>query len=429
MGMTLVEKIFARKLNREKVNAGECVMAGIDLNLGTEISAPLTIKVFKEIGAARVHDPEKIVFINDHFVPAKDIASANQAKIMREFAAEQDIEKYYEIGECGICHITLPQKGLVIPGDIIIGTDSHTVTYGALGAFATGVGSTDMACAWATGELWFKIPHTIKVTFTGTPAADISGKDIVLNLIHRLGVAGARYQVLELGGPGLTHLTMADRFTICNMTIECGAKGGIMAIDEISADYVKKRSGSSGVFLHADKDAQYIDEITIDLSKVGPLVAAPYDPANVFPAEQLADIAIDQIVIGSCTNGWIEDFRTAHDILKHKRVKKGVRLILIPGSPEVLKQMIEEEMVGDFIDAGAVIAPSTCGPCIGGHMGVLGDNETGLFTTNRNFVGRNGSPSSKVYLCSPRIAALSALTGTITSRLVWANMANTSKEV
>lgn len=415
MGMTLVEKIFAGKLGISKISAGQAVFAPLDLILGTDVTVPLSVKIFKEMGAERVFDESKIVFINDHFVPAKDIASANLAKAMKVFAREQNIKNYFEVGRSGICHITVPEKGLVVPGDIVIGADSHTCTYGALGAFATGIGSTDMAAAWAVGELWFKIPGTIKVILHGKPGKYVSGKDIILSVIGKLGPSGALYKVLEFCGTGLRHLSMADRFTICNMAIECGAKSGIMGAGRAATDYLEGRTTKKGIIFKADEDAGYVDVLELDISKIGPVVAAPYDPSNVFAVNQLEGIAIDQVVIGSCTNGRIEDFRIACGILKGKKAAGSTRLIVIPGSPGVLQQMHEENMIGTFIRAGAVIAPSTCGPCIGGHLGVLADNETGLFTTNRNFVGRNGPRSAKVYLCSPAVAAFSAIEGRIVS--------------
>jgi 3-isopropylmalate/(R)-2-methylmalate dehydratase large subunit len=415
MGMTLVEKIFARKLGVPAVSAGQAVFAPVDLILGTDVTVPLSAKIFKQMGAEKVFDESKIVFINDHFVPAKDIASANLAAAMRRFAGEQHIKNYFEVGRSGICHITVPEKGLVVPGDAAVGADSHTCTYGALGAFATGIGSTDMAAAWATGELWFKIPETIKILLKGKPGKYVSGKDIILFIIGKLGAAGALYKVLEFTGPALPHLSMADRFTMCNMAVECGAKSGIVEPDRVTGKYLEGRTNRQGVFLQADKDAVYSDVLEIHLPGLKPMAAAPYDPANVSEVQKLEGIHIHQVVIGSCTNGRIEDFRVACDILKGKRIDNKTRLILIPGSPGVLKQMHRENMIEVFIDAGAAIGPSTCGPCIGAHMGVLAEEEVGLYTTNRNFVGRNGARSAKVYLCSPAVAAFSAIEGKIVS--------------
>lgn len=415
MGMTLVEKIFAHKLGVSSVSAGQVVFAPVDLIVGTDVTVPLSVKIFKEMGAERVFDESKIVFINDHFVPAKDIASANLARSMRLFAGEQNIKNYFEVGRSGICHITVPEKGLVVPGDVAVGADSHTCTYGALGSFATGIGSTDMAAAWATGELWFKIPETIKIILKGKLNKYVSGKDIILYIIGKLGPAGALYKILEFTGPAVQELSMADRLTICNMAIECGAKSGIIEADQVTANYLQGRTTQKGVFLKADKDANYSDAMEIDLSGLKPMVAIPYDPANVSEVHQLEGLHIHQVLIGSCTNGRIEDFRVVRDILKGKRIDNKVRLIVIPGSPDVLKQMHRENIIEVLIDAGAAIGPSTCGPCIGAHMGVLAEEEVGLYTTNRNFVGRNGAKSAKVYLCSPAVAAFSALEGKIVS--------------
>lgn len=413
MSMTLAEKIFAHHLGRDSISAGETVFAPVDLVLGTDVTAALSIKIFQEIGATKVFDPAKLVFINDHFVPAKDIASANLAARMREFALEQGIKHYFEVGRSGICHITVPEQGLVSPGDIVIGADSHTCTYGALGAFATGIGSTDMAAAWATGTLWFRVPDTIRVILKGQLRPYVSGKDIILHVIGQLGPAGASYRALEFSGPGLAHLSMAHRFTICNMAVECGAKAGLMTADETVKNYLNHRTQRQGFFLSADENAQYCKTLVVDMAEIPPLLAAPYDPTNVHEVSAFAGTPIRQVVIGSCTNGWFEDFCTVHELIKGKCVAPGVRLILVPGSPSVLKQIQQKGMLVDFIDAGAVIAPSTCGPCIGGHMGVLGDHDIGLYTTNRNFVGRNGARTAKVYLCSPATAAVSAIQGKI----------------
>jgi len=414
MSMTLVEKIFANKLNRSQVTAGETLFAPLDLIVGTDVTVALSVKIFEEMGATSVFEPNKIVLINDHFVPAKDIASANLSGQMRKFARQQKIGNYFEVGRSGICHITVPENGLVVPGDIVVGADSHTCTYGALGAFATGIGSTDMAAAWATGQLWFRIPESIKVVLKGKLNPHVYGKDIILHVIHQLGPAGALYKSLEFTGPLLQHLTTADRFSICNMVIECGAKCGLIEADDQIKDYLAEKTPRKGIYLHADRDANYTHTLEVDASAIGPLVAVPYDPANVRPVEETAGIEIHQVVLGSCTNGRIQDFRIAHEILKGKKVHAYVRLILIPGSPGVLKQMIEENLLTDFIEAGAVIAPSSCGPCIGGHMGVLGDHEVGLYTTNRNFVGRTGATTAKVFLCNPAVAAYSAVYGKIT---------------
>ena len=411
--MTLIEKIFAAKLKREKVSAGETIFAPLDLVVGTDITVPLSVNVFRQIGAERVFDPGKIVFINDHFVPAKDIAAANLAKSMKLFAQEQGIYHFFDVGRSGICHITIPEEGLVKPGDIIVGADSHTCTYGALGAFAAGIGSTDMAAAWATGELWFRIPTTIKVIFSGKLNPYVSGKDLILYVLGKLGPAGALYKALEFCGPVIDSLDMADRFTICNMAVECGAKTGLIAADNITTAYLEEKGAGNGVLLTADNDAIYERVLDIDVSRIEPLLAAPFDPSNVQRVKDFEGTPIDQVVIGSCTNGRIEDFRVAHTIIKGQKVNFNTRLIVIPGSPRVLKQMVSEGILVDFIDAGAVIGPCTCGPCIGGHMGVLAKEEVGLYTTNRNFVGRNGASDSRVFLCNPAVAAFSALHGKI----------------
>ena len=413
MGMTLVEKIFANRIGRPEVTAGETVFAPVDLVVGTDVTAALSMSVFKQIGAGKVFDPGKIVLINDHFVPAKDIPSANLSGQMRSFAREQGIEHYFEVGRSGICHITVPEEGLVVPGDLVIGADSHTCTYGALGAFATGIGSTDMATAWAIGELWFKVPAAIKILLHGKMRPFVSGKDIILYIIGRLGPAGALYQSLEFTGPAITQLGMADRLTLCNMAIECGAKCGLIEADAVTAAYLEGRTTRKGVYLKADNDAVYSREMEIDLAALEPMIAVPPEPTNVVPVASLEGQPIDQVVIGSCTNGRIEDFRAAAQILAGKTLHPAVRLIIIPGSPAVLKQMAAENILNTFIDLRAVISPSTCGPCIGAHMGVLGEDEVGLYTTNRNFVGRNGADSAKVYLCSPAVAAYSAVAGKI----------------
>ncbi len=417
MSMTLIEKIVAAKLGRTRVSAGETLFAPVDLILGTDVTAALSIKIFEEMGVKKVFDPSKIVLINDHFVPAKDIASANLSQKMRHFAREQEIEKYFEVGKSGICHITVPENGFVVPGDIVVGADSHTCTYGALGAFAAGIGSTDMAAAWALGRLWFRIPGAVKVILHGELRPGVGGKDLILHVIGQLGPAGALYKSLEFSGPAIKGLSMADRFTIANMAIECGAKAGLIEADDTVTQYLADLTPRNGAYLRADAGAEYSRVLEVNVSTIQPLVAAPYEPSNVHTAARVAkeEIAVDQVVIGSCTNGRIEDFRIAHTYLKGNTVHPGTRLILIPGSPSVLKQMVEEGLVTAFIDAGAVIAPATCGPCIGGHMGVLGDNEVGLYTTNRNFVGRNGPKSSKVYLSGPAVAAASAVTGKITA--------------
>jgi 3-isopropylmalate/(R)-2-methylmalate dehydratase large subunit len=414
MGMTITEKIFAAHANRDSVRAGELVYANIDLVMGTDVTVPLAVEVFNQIGAERVFDATKIALVNDHFVPAKDIQAAGLSKTMREFAVKYGVKNFFEVGRSGICHCIVPDSGLVVPGDLIIGADSHTCTYGALGAFATGVGSTDMAAAWALGENWFKVPPTIKVIYKGRLPAMVGGKDIILHTIGMLGVEGALYCTLEFTGDLIRKLPLADRFTICNMAIEAGAKAGIMAADENVITYLKSRTQRTHTVYLSDFDAKYKEVIEIDVSNLEPQIAFPYLPSNVKPITQVDAIKVDQVVIGSCTNGRIEDFRAAAAILHRKQVAPYVRLIAIPATQDIYLQMIQEGLLETLIGAGATISPPTCGPCIGGHMGILGENEVGLYTTNRNFKGRNGHLTSKVYLCSPVVAAASAITGRIT---------------
>ena len=413
MGMTISEKIFAAHCGRDSVKAGELVYAKLDLVMGTDVTVPLAAEVFNQIGAKDVFDRTKIALINDHFVPAKDIQAAGLSKTMREFAAKYKIENYFEVGRSGICHCIVPDSGLTVPGDLVVGADSHTCTYGAIGAFATGVGSTDMATSWALGENWFKVPPTIKVVYTGKLPPMVGGKDIILHTIGLLGVEGALYCALEFTGQVIDNLPLADRFTICNMAIEAGAKSGIIAADEKVLAYMRGRGKRTPVVHRADPDAHYQSVLEIDVSNLEPQIAFPYLPSNVKPISQVDPIRIDQVVIGSCTNGRIEDFRAAESLLKGKTIAPYVRLIVIPATNGIYLQMMEEGLLRSFIEAGAAISPPTCGPCIGGHMGILAENEVGLYTTNRNFKGRNGHPTSTVYLSSPAVAAASALAGVI----------------
>ena len=414
MAMTITEKIFAAHAGKDSVKAGELVYASIDLVMGTDVTVPLAVEVFKQIGAEKVFDSKKIALVNDHFVPAKDIQAAGLSKTMREFAIKHGIENYFEVGRSGICHCIVPDSGLVVPGDLVIGADSHTCTYGALGAFATGVGSTDMAASWALGENWFKVPPTVKIVYKGKLKEMVGGKDMILHTIGMLGVEGALYCSIEFTGEVIQQLPLADRFTICNMAIEAGAKAGIMEADEKVYSYLSGRTKRNYTLYQSDKDARYKEVIEIDISDLEPQVAFPYLPSNVKPISQVDSIKIDQVVIGSCTNGRMEDFRAAAEVLKGKQVAPYVRLIAIPATQEIYLQMMEEGLLKTFIQAGATISPPTCGPCIGGHMGILAENEVGLYTTNRNFKGRNGHLTSKVYLCSPVVAAASAVTGLIT---------------
>lgn len=416
MGMTISEKIIAAHAGVEAVQAGDLVNAKVDVVLSNDITGPVAIKEFEKLGMKKVFDKEKVVMIPDHFAPAKDIKSAEQCKAIRDFAREQELTHYYEVGEMGIEHCLLPEKGIVAPGDLVIGADSHTTTYGALGAFATGVGSTDVAAAMATGEVWLRVPETIKVILKGKPQNPwIVGKDVILALIGQIGVDGALYQALEFTGEGLEYLSMDSRFTIANMAIEAGAKNGIMAFDELTRDYVTGRVHKPYIFYHSDPDARYSQEIELDLSTLKSQVAFPHLPSNTREIDQVGEVTIDQVVIGSCTNGRMEDMRTAGKILKGKKVHPYVRLIVIPGTQAIYQQCIKEGIVDAIIEAGGVFSTPTCGPCLGGYMGILAKGERAVSTTNRNFVGRMGHPESEVYLASPAVAAASAITGKISS--------------
>ncbi len=414
MAMTLTQKVLAAKMGRESVTEGELIECGLDLVFGNDITAPVAIDEFYKMGARQVFDRDKVALVPDHFTPNKDIAAAGLAKKTREFAQAMGITNYFEVGRVGIEHALLPEKGLIRPGDVVIGADSHTCTHGALGAFATGVGSTDMAAGMATGTAWFKVPGAIKVTLTGKKRPYVSGKDVILHLIGILGVDGARYQSLEFTG-NIAELTIDDRFTIANMAVEAGAKNGIFPVDDITRAYIAEHGGRYGDSYAADPDAVYDREITIDLASVPLTVSFPHLPENARPiaeAEAL-QIKIDQVVIGSCTNGRIEDMRMAAEILKGHAVADTVRCIVIPATQAVWKQCVAEGLMDIFVDAGAVVSAPTCGPCLGGHMGVLAEGERCVSTTNRNFVGRMGHKNSEVYLASPAVAAASAITGVI----------------
>jgi len=414
MGMTMTQKILAAHAGLPSVTAGQLIEANLDLVLGNDITAPVAIKEFAKIGVDKVFDKKKIALVPDHFTPNKDILSAEHCKQVREFAHKYEIENYFEVGEMGIEHCLIPEKGLAVPGDAIIGADSHTCTYGALGAFSTGVGSTDMACAMAIGGTWFKVPSAIKFELVGKPAKWISGKDIILHIIGMIGVDGALYKSMEYCGEGLQYLSMDDRFCIANMAIEAGAKNGIFPVDDKTREYVKAHATRPGVEYTADPDAEYEATYTIDLSKLRPTVAFPHLPENTKTIDEAGEAKLDQVVIGSCTNGRIEDMRVAAGILRGRKVAKGLRVLIFPGTQNISVQMIDEGLMKDFIEAGCVVSPATCGPCLGGHMGILAKGERALATTNRNFVGRMGSPESFVYLSSPAVAAASALTGYIT---------------
>lgn len=415
MGMTLTEKIISAHTNKDEVHSGEFVIAKVDFSLANDITGPLAIKEFEKIGVDKVFDRERIALIPDHFTPNKDIPSAEQCKILREFARKMNIKYYYEVGRVGIEHALLPEEGLVVPGDVVIGADSHTCTYGALGAFSTGVGSTDLANVWATGDIWLRVPESIKFILYGKPRKWITGKDIILNIIGRIGVEGANYMAMEFSGEALKYISMDSRFTICNMAIEAGAKNGIIPFDDVTAEYMKGRNKRPYKIYLPDEDADYKEIIEIDVSSIPLEVAFPHLPSNVKAVEEIGDIYIDQVVIGSCTNGRIEDLRIAAQILKGKKVHPYVRLIVIPATQEVYLQALKEGLIEIFISAGASVSTPTCGPCLGGHMGILAKGERALATTNRNFIGRMGHPESEVYLCGPAVAAASSIEGKITA--------------
>ena len=414
MGMTMTQKILARAAGLEQVQAGQLIEAQLDLVLGNDITSPVAIKEMDKMKVQGVFDKDKIALVPDHFVPNKDIKSAEHCKCVREFARRNEITNYFEVGEMGIEHALLPEKGLTVAGDVIIGADSHTCTYGALGAFSTGVGSTDMAAGMATGKAWFKVPAAIKFNLIGKPAEWVSGKDVILHIIGMIGVDGALYKSMEFTGPGVASLTMDDRLCICNMAIEAGAKNGIFPVDDVTRSYLKGRSQREPVFFEADPDAEYEKTIEIDLDKLEPTVSYPHLPENTHLASEGKDIKIDQVVIGSCTNGRLEDMEAAYNVLKGKHIAKGVRGIIIPATMAVYKECILRGWTTAFIDAGCIVSTPTCGPCLGGYMGILAEGERCVSTTNRNFVGRMGHVKSEVYLASPATAAASALTGCIT---------------
>ncbi|MDE7306289.1 MAG: 3-isopropylmalate dehydratase large subunit [Clostridia bacterium] len=413
MGMTMSQKILASHAKLKEVKAGQLINATLDLVLANDITGPVAINEFKKAGVKKVADSSKIALVMDHFAPNKDIKSAQQCKACRSFASEQNIENFFDVGKMGIEHALLPEQGLVGAGDLVIGADSHTCTYGALGAFSTGVGSTDMCAGMISGECWFKVPSAIKFVLKGKPAKFICGKDIILHIIGLIGVDGALYKSMEFTGDGVKYLSIDDRFTICNMAIEAGAKNGIFPVDEVTLDYMKGRFKRQMQIFTADDDAEYESVYEIDLSALKPTVAFPHLPENT--KTEWGEIKIDQVVIGSCTNGHISDLRIAADILKGKKVAKGVRAIIIPATNEIYLQAIHEGLVDIFINAGAIVSTPTCGPCLGGYMGILADGERAVSTTNRNFVGRMGHVSSDVYLASPYVAAASAVTGKLTS--------------
>jgi len=413
MGMTMTQKILAAHAGLSKVSAGQLIEANLDLVLGNDVTAPVAIKEMAKLDTDEVFDKDKIALVPDHFTPNKDIKSAENCRCMRDFAKKHDITHYFEVGEMGIEHALLPEKGLVVAGDVVIGADSHTCTYGALGVFSTGVGSTDMAAGMATGKAWFKVPSALRFVFTGKPSRWVSGKDIILHIIGMIGVDGARYKSMEFAGDGIRHLSMDDRFTIANMAIEAGAKNGIFPVDELTIEYMKEHSAKPYTVYEADEDAEYEETYEIDLSKIRPTVAFPHLPENTHTIDEIPDIKIDQVVIGSCTNGRLNDLRAAARVLEGRKVAKGVRVIIFPATQDIYLKALEEGLIATFIKAGAVVSTPTCGPCLGGHMGVLAAGEKAVSTTNRNFVGRMGHVDSEVYLASPAVAAASAVTGKI----------------
>lgn len=413
MGMTMTQKILAKHAGLDFVREGQLIEVNLDLVLGNDITTPVAINEFNKFGINKVFDKEKIAIVPDHFTPNKDIKAAEQCKFTRQFALSKNIKNYFEIGQMGIEHCLIPEKGLAVAGDVIIGADSHTCTYGALGAFSTGIGSTDMAAGMATGKCWFKVPKAIKFILKNKPSKWVSGKDIILHIIGMIGVDGALYKSMEFVGDGIKNLSMDDRFTMSNMAIEAGGKNGIFPVDEKTIEYLKEHTNREWVSYEADKDAIYEKEYEIDLSKIRPTVAFPHLPDNTRTIDEVGDIEIDQVVIGSCTNGRISDLRAARDILKGHKVHERVRCIVFPGTQKIYLQAIEEGIVTDLIEAGAVFSTPTCGPCLGGHMGILAKGERAISTTNRNFVGRMGHVESEVYLASPAVAAASAIKGKI----------------
>ena len=413
MGMTMTQKILAAHAGLPEVRAGQMIQAKLDMVLGNDITSPVAINEMKKMKNQTVFDKEKIALVMDHFIPNKDIKSAENCKCCRDFARENEIVNYFDVGAMGIEHALLPEKGLVTAGDAVIGADSHTCTYGALGAFSTGVGSTDMAAAMVTGKAWFKVPSASKFELVGKPAKWVSGKDVILHIIGMIGVDGALYKSMEFTGEGVKNLTMDDRFTICNMAIEAGGKNGIFPVDEKAVEYIKEHGNKPYTVYEADEDAEYDAVYTIDLSALKPTVAFPHLPENTKEIGTFGDVAIDQAVIGSCTNGRIQDIRQAAEIMKGRKVAKNVRCIVIPATQEIYLQAMKEGLLEIFIEAGAVVSTPTCGPCLGGYMGILAAGERCISTTNRNFVGRMGHVDSEVYLASPAVAAASAVTGKI----------------
>lgn len=415
MGMTMTQKILAAHAGLAEVKAGQLIEAELDLVLGNDITSPVAINEMKKMNRQTVFDKDKIALVMDHFIPNKDIKSAENCKCCREFACRHEISNYFDVGDMGIEHALLPEKGLVVAGDAVIGADSHTCTYGALGAFSTGVGSTDMAAGMVTGKAWFKVPSALRFELVGKPSKWVSGKDVILHIIGMIGVDGALYRSMEFTGEGIKNLSMDDRFTICNMAIEAGGKNGIFPVDETALQYMKEHSKREFTVYEADEDAEYDETYVIDLSRLKPTVSFPHLPSNTRTIDQVGEVKIDQAVIGSCTNGRIDDIRAAAEILKGKKVAKGVRCIVIPATQAIYLQAMREGLLEIFIEAGAVVSTPTCGPCLGGYMGILAAGERCISTTNRNFVGRMGHVDSEVYLASPAVAAASAVAGKITA--------------
>ena len=411
MGMTMTQKILAAHAGLDSVCAGQLIESELDLVLGNDITSPVAIHEMDKMKVQGVFHKDKIALVMDHFVPNKDIKSAQHCKCVREFAAKHEISNYFDVGQMGIEHALLPEKGLTVAGDVVIGADSHTCTYGALGAFSTGVGSTDMAAGMATGKTWFKVPSAIKFNLIGKPSKWVSGKDVILHIIGMIGVDGALYKSMEFAGEGIANLSMDDRFTIANMAIEAGGKNGIFPVDDLAIQYMKEHSKREFKIYEADADAEYDEEYTIDLSQLKPTVAFPHLPENTKTIDEVGDIKIDQVVIGSCTNGRLEDLRTAAEILRGKQVAKGLRCIVIPATQQIYLDAMAEGLLRDFVEAGAIVSAPTCGPCLGGYMGILAEGERCVSTTNRNFVGRMGHVDSEIYLASPAVAAASAITG------------------
>jgi 3-isopropylmalate/(R)-2-methylmalate dehydratase large subunit len=415
MGMTISDKILAAHSDRDRVTPGEMIMARVDIALGNDITAPIAIEVFEKTGVRDVFDRDKIALVPDHFAPNKDIKSAEQCKLMREFARKHNITHYWEQGEMGIEHILLPEQGVVVPGDLILGADSHTCTYGALGAFSAGVGSTDLAAAFITGKAWFRVPESMKLVYKGERRRWVYGKDLILFTIGQIGVDGALYRAMEFAGPAIEQLPMPDRFTMANMAIEAGGKNGIIAPDTITEEYVRGRAERSYTLYSSDADASYAEEMQFDVSTIEPQVAFPFLPENTRGISEVGEIKIDQVVVGACTNGHLEDMRVAASILKGRKVARYVRAIIIPGTRRIYMECLREGLIEVFMESGAIVSTPTCGPCLGGYMGVLAEGERCVATTNRNFVGRMGHPGSEVYLANPAVAAASAVTGKISS--------------